>query len=118
MAWSEAELETIDAEPSLVLSAGDTDEEVEVGFVIVDGSIYVRAYSGTDSVWFQAARDAGTGRVEIGSDTYEVTFAVASASADEVAAIDAAYVEKFGGMASIANSRDARAATLLIDSAS
>jgi hypothetical protein len=118
MAWSAAELETIDVEPSLVLSAGDTDEEVEVGFVIVDGGIYVRAYSGTDSVWFQAARDAGTGRVEIGSNTYEVAFAVASASADEVAAIDAAYVEKFGGMASIANSRDARAATLLIDPAS
>lgn len=114
MTWRPADLDALDLEYSLVLAAGDSSESVELGFVIVAGAVVVRAYSGPTSTWFQAATHAGSGTVEFGDQTREITFADASVDAS---AIDAAYFEKYGPAASLATSADARAATLQLDAA-
>ncbi|AYG04675.1 DUF2255 family protein [Gryllotalpicola protaetiae] len=114
MTWRPADLDALDLEYSLVLAAGDSGDEVELGFVIVEGAVFIRAYSGPSSTWFQAARAAGRGTVEFGDQTLEITFTDASA---EASVIDAAYFEKYGPAASLATSADARAATLQLDAA-
>ena len=60
----------------------------------VDGALYVRAYSGTASRWYQAAITQKAGRVRVDGVDYEVTFE--DAGSDDEAAIDAAYEAKYG----------------------
>lgn len=62
--------------------------------VVVDGSLYVRAYNGTNSRWHQAAMRQGAGRISAAGMTKEVTFeAVGSGAIQE--RIDEAYRAKY-----------------------
>jgi len=63
--------------------------------VVVDGALYVRAYNGTASRWYQAAMREGAGRVRAAGTEHEVTFRAATGEAD--AEIDAAYRAKYAG---------------------
>lgn len=81
--------------------------------VAVDGDLYVRAYNGTSSRWYQAALRHGAGRITAGGKTYEVNFTAVSDMND---AIDAAYRAKYASspyLASMISGR-ARAATMRI----
>ena len=62
--------------------------------VNVDGELYVRAYTGVESRWYQAALQQGTGRITAAGATYEVTFA---AETDDALndRIDEAYRAKY-----------------------
>lgn len=42
--------------------------------VVVDGDLYVRAYNGTSSRWYQAARNQKAGRITVAGMTKEVVF--------------------------------------------
>ena len=61
--------------------------------VVVQDRLFVRAYSGRDSSWYQAALAQGAGRVVLTGRSYKVRFAPAG---DEMTApIDAEYREKY-----------------------
>jgi hypothetical protein len=65
--------------------------------VAVDGALYVRAYSGQPSRWYQAAVRQRAGRISSAGITKEVSFEpVAGALEDR---IDAAYRQKYHGSA-------------------
>jgi hypothetical protein len=82
--------------------------------VAVDDALYVRAYNGTDSSWFQAALREKAGRIIAAGMTKEVTFESITGQINDL--IDEAYRQKYRDNAylnSMINTR-ARAATVKV----
>jgi hypothetical protein len=61
--------------------------------VVVDGGLYVRAYRGKASSWYQAALRQKAGRIIVGGITKEVTFASIDGAVND--RIDEAYRVKY-----------------------
>jgi hypothetical protein len=65
--------------------------------VVVDSAVYVRAYNGTSSRWYQAAKSQQAGRIQAGGKEFDVSFEVVEgspgASVDDH--VDAAYRLKY-----------------------
>ena len=60
---------------------------------MVDANLYVRAYNGTNSSWYQAATKQKAGRVGAGGLTKEVAFETVEGQIDD--RIDDAYRAKY-----------------------
>ncbi len=115
--WTPEEARAFSETYSLVLSAGEPDGSggpgVEVGMVAVDGRLYVRAYSGVRSHWYQAAREHGRGRIRVGDVVHDVRFH--TGEAEPSPAIDHAFRDKYGQVAAfLVDTAGAREATLRI----
>lgn len=82
--------------------------------VVVDGDLYARAYNGTGSRWFQAARQQGAGRITVAGMTKEVVFEPVDGAIHD--RVDEAYRAKYGGSPYLAPmiGERARAATVRI----
>ena len=82
--------------------------------VVVDGELYVRAYSGTASRWHKAAMSQKTGRITSVGLTKQVAFAPVDGDVNH--RIDDAYRAKYGKSAYLAPMIGpvARAATVRI----
>jgi hypothetical protein len=63
--------------------------------VVVAGALYVRAYNGKNSRWYQAAMRQKAGRITAAGITKEVAFEPASGEIDKQ--IDEAYRAKYKG---------------------
>ncbi|MER6981912.1 DUF2255 family protein [Streptomyces carpinensis] len=102
---------------SLVLTAGDGERPgVEIGMVVVDDELYVRAYRGVRSRWYRAAREHGHGRIRLGSVTRDVL--LTTHGLQPPAGLDAAFRDKYGPVAdALVAGPEARAATIRIDPA-
>ncbi|MER7539069.1 DUF2255 family protein [Streptomyces sp. NPDC097704] len=113
-AWTREELALFSEAYALVLTAGDSgDLGVEVGMVTADGQLYVRAYSGVRSRWYQAAQQHGHGRIRVDGVTHEVL--LRTEGIEPSADIDDAFRAKYGQVASfLLGNADARAATIRI----
>jgi hypothetical protein len=61
--------------------------------VVVDGELYVRAYNGTSSRWYQAASKQKAGQVTVAGQTTDVSFEQVSGEIND--RIDAAYDAKY-----------------------
>ena len=110
--WTPAELAAITCADSLGLTVGhEPHSEVELGMVLVQDELYVRAYQGPRSRWFQAARESRQGRIRVGDIARDVQLTPA---VGPVAAIDAAYQAKYGSSSALIASTQARAATLRV----
>lgn len=44
--------------------------------VVVDNNLYVRAYNGQNSRWYQSAMKQTAGRIKFAGQTFEVTFSL------------------------------------------
>jgi hypothetical protein len=99
-AWNQAELKRIAESDDLHISPFRDDGETYgtstwIWSVAVDGALYVRAYNGQQSRWYQAALKQRAGRITAAGMTKEVAFeAVQGAINDR---IDDAYREKYKG---------------------
>ncbi|CAG6390696.1 DUF2255 family protein [Streptomyces cocklensis] len=115
--WTADDRDLLSTAGSLVLTAGSGDRPgVEVGMVVVDGGLYVRAYRGVRSRWYQAAREHGHGRIQLGSVTCDVL--LATGDVEPAAGLDAAFRAKYGAAAeAFVTGPQARAATIRIDPA-
>lgn len=83
--------------------------------VVVEGSLYVRAYNGQDSRWYQAAIREKVGRITAAGMTKEVDFEAVFGPIND--RIDAQYQAKYAGspyLFSMIGDR-ARSATLKIN---
>jgi hypothetical protein len=83
--------------------------------VAVDGALYVRAYSGRASRWYQAAMEQKAGRIIAAGMTREVSFEPVEGSIND--RLDDAYETKYMGseyLESMIGSR-ARAATVRVN---
>jgi hypothetical protein len=61
--------------------------------VVVDGELYVRAYNGTSSRWYQAASKQKAGQVTVAGQTTDVSFEQVSGEIND--RIDTAYRAKY-----------------------
>ncbi|GAB2679846.1 DUF2255 family protein [Kribbella swartbergensis] len=120
--WTPDELRLLDTAYSVHLHAhteGSSNASVEIGLVVVNGSVFVRAYRGTALPWYQATQSRGTGWIRLVPTTWNVAFSAVPASTDPHLAdqIDAAYIRKYGSLATSATGNRMRQATLRIDPA-
>jgi hypothetical protein len=96
--WSKEELRKIAETDDLHISPF-RDDGVTYGTptwiwsVVVDGNLYVRAYNGTNSSWYQAATKQKAGRITAGGLTKEVVFETVKGQIDD--RIDDAYRAKY-----------------------
>ena len=75
--------------------------------VVVDDALYVRAYNGQKSRWYQAAMRQKGGRITAAGMTKEVTFVPVEGPIND--RIDAAYREKYHGSPYLKSMISARA---------
>ncbi|RKF19387.1 DUF2255 family protein [Altericroceibacterium spongiae] len=82
--------------------------------VVAEGSLYVRAYNGRDSSWYQAALSQKAGRIFLAGENYEVSFEGAEGDIND--RIDEAYREKYASSNYLGSmiSKRARAATVRV----
>jgi len=83
--------------------------------VVVDGSLYVRAYHGQRSRWYRAAVAQGSGRIIAAGMDLDVAFVPVSSTSGD--GIDDAYQAKYSGSPYLSAmiSERARAATVRVD---
>ncbi|MGP4013483.1 DUF2255 family protein [Streptomyces sp. 4N124] len=115
--WTSEDLALLSETYSLVLTAGDGPHPgVEIGMVVVDGELYVRAYRGVHSRWYRAAREHGHGTIQVGAATRDVLLTARDLAPP--AELNAAFRDKYGRPAdALMASTEARAATIRIDPA-
>ncbi|WP_040829881.1 DUF2255 family protein [Nocardia jiangxiensis] len=108
--WTPDELAALTHSRSLILITGSTsDPGVELGMVLVDGVLYVRAHRGPASRWYRQVVARTSGRISVASLTRSVSISASRASTD---ALDDAYRAKYGAAAALVTTPPARAATL------
>jgi hypothetical protein len=96
--WKTDELDKIAASDDLHISPYRKDGETLgtptwIWSVVVDGRLYVRAYNGQASSWYQAAKEQKAGRITAAGLSKDVTFTLWN-EADQ-SRIDAAYEAKY-----------------------
>lgn len=84
--------------------------------VVSDSGLYVRAYSGRSSSWYQAALKQRAGRIKLDGQMHDVSFEGVAPDAQEQDAIDSAYRAKYGKSRYLGSmvSGHARAATVRV----
>jgi hypothetical protein len=102
--WSASELALFTGEGSLTLHAGDDPpghgESVELGMVVAGKRLFVRAYRGPGSRWYQAALAARQGWIRARGDAWQVT--LSPADDQPHGDIDIAYQAKYGHLGAAA----------------
>lgn len=101
-AWTPEQLEAIASTDDFHISPYRDDGRTPgtptwIWSVVVDGDVYVRAYNGTSSRWFQSAMQQQAGRIRAGGLELEVTFTPVEGEIND--RIDAAYSAKYAGSA-------------------
>lgn len=99
-AWSTPDITRIAATDDLHIAPFRADGSTYgtptwIWSVVVDGRLFVRAWNGTRSRWYQSAIAQRGGRITAAGDTFEVTFAPADSALE--GQIDAAYRRKYDG---------------------
>ena len=99
-AWSKDELHRVAAADDLHIAPFREDgttfgTPTWIWSVAVDDSLYVRAYNGTRSRWYQAAMQQKAGRITAAGLTKMVTFEPVTGAAND--RIDDAYRVKYAG---------------------
>jgi hypothetical protein len=98
--WNEDELRRIAATDDLHISPFREDGATYgtptwIWSVVVEGGLYVRAYNGTRSRWYQAAMQQKAGRITAAGLAKEVGFEPVEGPIND--RIDGAYRSKYGG---------------------
>ena len=98
--FSTEELEKIDEADDLKISPFRTDgvtygTPTWIWNVVVDGDLYVRAYNGINSRWYQSAIKQNAGRIHAAGMVIDVAFEPVEAAMNNK--IDAAYKKKYNG---------------------
>ncbi|WP_335948616.1 DUF2255 family protein [Salipiger bermudensis] len=119
MGWSNSELERIAVADDFRIAPLREDGRTNgtptfIWSVVVEGALYVRAYSGTGSSWFRAALQQKAGQISVAGMTRDVVFEAADPVLND--RIDEAYRAKYGHSRYLAPmvSERARAATVRV----
>ena len=97
--WTKTELATIDEADDLKMAPYHEDLKttgtpVWIWEVVVDGGLYVRAYNGTSSRWYQAAIKQKSGKIIVAGKTESVYYE-AIKDPPVLNQIDEAYHKKY-----------------------
>lgn len=119
--WSNSELEAINDADDLKIAPFHEDQKTTgtptwIWEVVVENNLYVRAYSGVSSRWYQSAIKQKRGKIIAAGKTINVTFDMVD-DPHLLEEIDQAYQKKYGGspyVSAMVGLR-AKAATVRID---
>ncbi|WFU10312.1 DUF2255 family protein [Rhizobium sp. CB3090] len=119
MTWQQQELQSVAKADDLHISPLRGDGRTYgtptwIWSVVVDGGLYVRAYNGQNSRWYQSAIKQQAGRISVAGMTKEVSFRPVEGDVND--RIDDAYRVKYSSspyLKSMISGR-ARAATVMI----
>lgn len=118
--WTEQEAEAIGAADDFHISPFREDGVTHgtptwIWSVAVEGLVYVRAYNGTDSRWYNAAMTQKAGRIRTAGFERDVVFTESPRELDQ--RIDAAYRAKYATSPYLSPmiGEKARAATVRVD---
>lgn len=64
--------------------------------VVADGDLYVRAYNGQNSRWYQSAVEQQAGKMSITGKEFDVIYQPVKTDAELTQKINDAYTEKYG----------------------
>jgi hypothetical protein len=96
-AWTNRELEAIDASDELQLASltrdGALRRPVTIWVVRMGEDLYVRSWRGRDGKWWRGVQERHEGRISAGGIDKDVVFVDADDAVDD--AIDAAYRTKY-----------------------
>jgi hypothetical protein len=100
IAWTEDELRAIAQADDLHISPFRDDGKTFgtptwIWSVVVDDALFVRAYNGRESRWYQAAMRQRAGRITVAGLTKQVAFEPVSGDVND--RIDDAYRKKYAG---------------------
>ncbi len=118
--WDPDRLAAVDAVGEMTVAAHRPDGTLRtpriVWHVVVDDRLWIRSVRGASGGWYRGVRSTGTGRIEAGGATTDVTFTPDDSCDD---AIDRAYRDKYGQGSSVRaiTSPEARATTLRVEPA-
>lgn len=102
--WTSEELDAIAKDKKLYISIPNADGTMHaptwVSVVQSGKNVYIRSYSGTEGLWYKAAKAAGHGHVSVGGIEKDVTFEFPT---DKITndAIDEGYRKKYAGSQSL-----------------
>lgn len=117
-AWQKGDLRRISEADDLHISPFREDGETYgtptwIWSVAVSDALYVRAYNGQASRWYQAAMRQKAGRIAAAGETREVTFAPVDGPINEL--IDDAYRNKYRTSPYLASMIGARACAATVE---
>lgn len=99
--WSKETLEKFKYADDMYVSSFYSDSKTLgtptwIWNVIVDGELYVRAYNGQNSRWYQSAKTQQAGQIQLAGETYDVIFEPVTRTTKLDEAINQAYKDKYG----------------------
>jgi len=99
--WTQEQLETFSTADDMYISPFYSDGKTPgtptwIWSVVADNNLYVRAYNGQRSRWYQSAVEQKAGKIKLAGQEYDVTFEPMDNNAALTEEIDEAYRKKYG----------------------
>lgn len=99
--WTQEQLEAFSKADDMYISPFYSDGKTPgtptwIWSVVTDGNLYVRAYNGKRSRWYQSAVEQQAGKIKLAGQEYDVIFEPIDSDAALTEKIDDAYKEKYG----------------------
>lgn len=98
--WSQEQLAAFSQADDMYISPFYSDGKTAgtptwIWSVVADNNLYVRAYNGQHSRWYQSAVQQKAGKIKLAGEEYNVTFQPIDTDPELTAKIDEAYKEKY-----------------------
>ncbi|MEW9676093.1 DUF2255 family protein [Lentibacillus sp. L22] len=98
--WSQEQLAAFSQADDMYISPFYSDGKTPgtptwIWSVVADNNLYVRAYNGQHSRWYQSAVQQKAGKIKLAGEEYNVTFQPVDTDPELTAKIDEAYKEKY-----------------------
>ncbi|WP_339183513.1 DUF2255 family protein [Oceanobacillus sp. FSL W7-1293] len=99
--WTQEQLETFSTADDMYISPFYSDGKTPgtptwIWSVVADNNLYVRAYNGQRSRWYQSAVEQKAGKIKLAGQEYDVTFEPMDNNPALTEEIDEAYRKKYG----------------------
>lgn len=99
--WSQEDLNLFSDADDLYISPFYSDGKTPgtptwIWSVVADNALYVRAYNGQSSRWYQSAVEQKAGKIQIAGKEYDVSFQPIGDDPELTDLINQAYREKYG----------------------
>jgi len=116
-AWTDDQLNRFAAVQELDVAPLRADGETHraptpIWFVIVDGQMIARAFTGQKSHWYRAAIRQGRGAATLAGQTFEVAFTPGADASED--AVDAEYRRKYGSSSALPPMLEATAKSAVV----
>jgi len=99
--WTQEQLETFSTADDMYISPFYSDGKTPgtptwIWSVVADNNLYVRAYNGQRSRWYQSVVEQKAGKIKLAGQEYDVTFEPMDNDPALTEEIDEAYRKKYG----------------------